>query len=174
MSKRDVLDVFRGWVELVTGLKVIYANDPEPTAPRPNVDASTFAYAAIDISSEGSDWSTVYSETTDTPAPDNKFEQHRSMPRQGTLEIELFGPGAMDYLHALEMSTGRDDALLYFDSLGDYAIKRPTDISDQPVLRSATREPGAEMAFVVEWIETETFGIEAVEEIVSTVEVDEE
>lgn len=167
-------ELMKSWVELVTNLEVIYDGDPEPTAPRPNVDATTFTYAAINFLSDSSPMSTAYEATTDEDAGGNLVNQYRSLTRRGLLDVALYGPGADDYCRALELSMGRPDVLALLTAAGDYAINLPTEVIDEPILRSATREPAASVQFTIEWIDEEVHETEAVEEVSTTVTVTEE
>lgn len=168
--------VMKSWVELVTGLTVIYDGDPEPSAPSPLVDSATFTYAAINFTTDESPLATAYEVLTDTAGTTDptKFDQIRSLQRRGELDVALYGPGADDYCRALELSMGRNDVQLLLDAAGDFALNTPSVVSDEPILRSATREPAASIQFTVSWIETETFELEAVATIDTTIDVDEE
>lgn len=168
--------LIKSWVELITGLTVIYDGDPEPSAPSPLVDANTFTYAAINFTTDESPLSTAYEALTDTPGTTDptKYDQIRSLVRRGELDVALYGPGADDYCRALELSIGRQDVLSLLDASGDFAINLPTAVTDEPILRSATRVPAASIQFTIEWIETETYELEAVATIDTTVDVDAE
>lgn len=175
MTESEILAVCRQWAELVTSLEVIYAGDDEPTAPRPNVEPATLTYVVIDLQNSETKWSTYYEGLTDEPAPDNKFEQHRGAPMEGVLAVAVYGPGATNYASALRRSVGREDVLTQLQAAGDFAIELPgQQVADATEIRSATREPGATAAFMVKWTDTEIHELEATEQIVSTVEVDEE
>lgn len=168
--------LMKSWVELVTGLTVIYDGDPEPSAPSPLVDSATFTYAAINFTTDESPLSTAVEVLTDTPGTvdPTKYDQIRSLVRRGELDVALYGPGAADYCRALELSIGRQDVFSLLDAAGDFAINLPTAVNDEPILRSATREPAASVQFTIEWIETETYELEAVASIDTTVDVEEE
>ena len=168
--------LMKSWVELVTSLKVIYDGDPEPTAPSPLVDASRLSYAAINFTTDESPLSDPAVVTTDTTGSvdPTKVDQIRSHIRRGELDVALYGPGADDYCRALELSMGRYDVVALFEAAGDFAIALASPVSDEPILRSATREPAASIQFTVEWIEEETYEIEAVDTIVTTVDIDDE
>jgi hypothetical protein len=172
------LALIKSWLELIlpSTVPVIYDGDPEPTAPRPNVDASTFTYAAINFTADESPLSTVVEEMTDTAGTVDpaKYVLERADIRRGELDVAIYGPGAYDYCRALDLSRGRPDVQLLFDTAGDYAINTPSAVNDEPILRSATREPTASIQFTIEWIETDDHEIEAVETISTTVDVDPE
>lgn len=172
MSQSTVMGVFRQVIELILpGLEIIYSGDDQADAPRPNVDPAVASYAAFEIQDDSSYFATAYEETTDTAAPDNKYVQNRSMPTEGTLAIEFYGPGAIDYARTLRLAHGRADVLALLSGIGDYTIEQPSQVTRDPVLRSATREPGASLTFVVRWVDSETYDVEAVEQIVTTVSV---
>lgn len=168
------LAVMRSWVALVTGLEVIYDGDDEPTAPRPNVDASTLSYAALNFEEDSSPMSTAFERMTETAGTvdPTKFVQHRSLLRRGLLDVALYGPGADDYCRALNLSMARPDVMLLLDTAGDYAINRPSAVNDEPIIRASTREPSASIQFMIEWVDSETYELEAVETIDTTVNVD--
>jgi hypothetical protein len=170
-TERTVLGVFTSAIQLmVPGLQVINAGDPEATAPRPTVESGVDSYAAIEISSDSSSWATAGENTTNTVSGD-KVEQVRGLPVDGVLAIEIYGPEAMDKAKALRMSHGRADVLRLLETAGDYALDSPSDITRDPVLRSATREPGAAMTFVAKWVELETYDTEGVDTITPVVSV---
>ena len=166
--------LIKSWVELVTSLKVIYDGDPEPSAPSPNMASGVNTYAAINLMDDMSGYGTTYEATTDTTAPDNKVVQHRSKVRRGQLDVALYGPGADDYCRALDLSLGRGDVLALLTAAGDYAIDAPQPVSDEPIIRSATREPAASIQFTVQWVDAETYDTEAVETVTTTATVTEE
>jgi hypothetical protein len=166
----------KSWIELVLPIQVIFDGDPEPSAPRPSVDSSVTTYASIQIASDSSPLSVAVETLTDEPGDvdPTKFKQERSLLRSGELDIAVYGPGAEDYCRALELSYGRSDVIDLLNAAGDYAISLPTEVSRDPIVRSATREPGASIQFNVDWVDTETFEMEAVESIDVTVDVEEE
>lgn len=165
--------LIKSWIELVIpNLTVIYDGDDEPSAPSPNMEDDT--YAAINFLSDGSQYGTTYEATTDDVAPGNKFDQHRSKVRVADLDVALYGPGADDYCRALDLSLGRADVILLLDTAGDYTIDKPTDVADEPIIRSATREPSASIQFAVQWVDSEIYETEAVEEVTATADIDEE
>ncbi len=166
--------LIKSWVELITSLKVIYDGDPEPSAPRPNVESGVFTYAAINFIDDESGYATTYEHTSDTVAPDNKVVMYRSKTRRGDLDVAIYGPGAADYCRALDLSLGRPDVLALLIAAGDYAIDAPQPVTDEPIIRSATREPSASIQFAVQWVDSETYATEAVEEVTTTVDIDEE
>lgn len=174
MSLSEPKALMRSWVEAVTSLAVIYDGDDEPTAPRPNVDASTTTYAAINFISNSSPYSVPYESTSDTAGDVDatKVKQYRSLLRKGLLDVAIYGPGAVDYCRALELSLGRYDTMARFDAAGDYSVSMASDVSDEPILRAATREPSASIQFTVQWIDEETYEIEAVDTIVTTANVE--
>jgi hypothetical protein len=47
-------------------------------------------------------------------------------------------------------------------------------VSDEPIIRSSTREPSASIQFVVQWVDSEEYATEAVEQVTPTVDIDEE
>ena len=163
--------LIKSWVELITTLKTIYDGDKEPTAPRANVAKGVTSYAAIGFVSETTDYSTAHERTTDTPGDldATKVKQHRSLPTTGQLDVEVYGPGAVDYCRAMKLSIGRADVLRQLEVDGDFAIDNPSEISDEPILRSATREPNASISFEVKWIDTAVFETEGVDTITLTV-----
>lgn len=167
--------LIKSWVELVTSLKVIYDGDPEPSSPSPNMESGVNTYAAINFTNDESGYGTTYEETSDTAGVDpDKFVQYRSKTRRGDLDVALYGPGADDYCRALDLSLGRPDVIALLDAAGDFAIDRPEAVSDEPIIRSATREPSASIQFTVQWVDSETYETEAVEEVTVTVDIDEE
>ncbi len=166
--------LIKSWVELVTSLKVIYDGDDEPTAPSPNMEDGVDTYAAILFTGDSSGYGTTYESTTTTAAPDNKVVRYRSKVRRGDLDVAIYGPGADDYCRALDLSLGRPDVMALMDAAGDYTIDKPAAVSDEPILRAATREPSASIQFVVQWVDSETYDIEAVAEVTPTVDIDEE
>jgi hypothetical protein len=166
--------LIKSWVELVTSLKVIYDGDPEPSAPSPNMATGVNTYAAINFISDGSGYGTTYEATTDDVAPDNKVNQYRSKTRVADLDVALYGPGADDYCRALDLSLGRPDVIALLVAAGDFAIDKPAEVSDEPIIRSATREPSASIQFAVQWVDSEIYETEAVEEVSVTVDIDEE
>jgi hypothetical protein len=163
----------KAWIELVTGLDCIYRGDPEPSAPRPNVDASTTTYADLDFLSESSPLSTLVEEHTDVAGSGDTYVLERSDIRRGIMEVAVYGPGAADYVRSLELSVGSPSTINLLNAAGDFAINIPTDIEDNQSLRSATREPDASIQFSVEWIETADEDLAAVAEIDTTVNVTE-
>ncbi len=166
--------LIKSWVELVTGLKVIYDGDPEPSAPRPKVESGVLTYAAINFVSDGSGYGTTYELTSDDAATGTKVNQYRSKTRRADLDVALYGPGADDYCRALDLSLGRPDVMALLDAAGDFAIDTPTEVSDEPIIRSATREPSASIQFTVQFVDSEIYETEAVEEVTVTVDIDEE
>lgn len=156
-------DLIKSWVELVTNLKVIYDGDDEPDAPSPNMEGGVDTYAAINLTSDDSGYSTAYEEITDEDAGDGKVKQYRSKVRRGDLDVALYGPGADDYCRALDLSLGRLDVILLLDLAGDYTIDKAMPVSDEPIIRSATREPSASIQFTVQWVDSEIYATEAVE-----------
>jgi hypothetical protein len=170
------MTVFREWIELVLPINVIYAGDPEPTAPRPNVDPSVTTYAAIEIEGDETGTSIPERRTTDTPGTvdPTKVDQIASEAPTGTLNVEIYGPGSVDFARTLRLSITRPDVIDLLNNAGDFAIVKAGAVGDDPVLKSATREPDASIQFDVQWVETDTFETEAVNTIETTVEVTEE
>jgi hypothetical protein len=166
--------LIKDWVELVTSLKVIYDGDPEPSAPSPNVEDGVNTYAAINFLSDGSGFGTTYEATTDEDAGGDKFKQYRSKARIADLDIAVYGPGAADYCRALDLSLGRPDVINLLVDAGDFAIDKPTEVDEEPIIRSATREPDAAVQFVVQWVDSEIYETEAVETFDVDVTVTEE
>lgn len=166
--------LIKSWVEMITNLKVIYDGDPEPTAPSPNMGSGTFTYAAINFIADESGYGTTYEENTDEVEPDNKVTQYRSKTRVGDLDVALYGPGADDYCRALDLSLGRGDVIALLTAAGDYAIDKAAAVTDEPIIRSAAREPSASIQFAVQWVDSETYATEAVEEASVTVDIEEE
>lgn len=76
----------------------------------------------------------------------------RSEGVQGTLAIEFYGPGAEDLARKLRVARG---GAAYMARFADQEITLTTQgqIVDEPVLRSATREPQAAMLFGARWTE---------------------
>jgi hypothetical protein len=167
-------DLIRSWVELVTSLPVIYDGDEEPSAPSPNMDGGVDTYAAILFTSDASGYGTAYEETTDEDAGADKFNQYRSKTRVGELDVAIYGPGAVDYCRALDLSLGRPDVILLLDTAGNFAIDKPAAVSDEPIIRSATREPSSSIQFALQWVDSEIYATEAVEIVTVTVDIDEE
>lgn len=165
-------DICRQWITLVTGLKCIFADDPEPTAPRPNVKSGVTTYASMlfeeDVSEYGEPGEHTSDEAGDTDP--TKVKQYRGETVEGQLLVDIYGPGATDYARALRLSRGRHDVLQLIDASG-ITIKRPSAVSDEPLLRDATREPAASISFFVQWVESEITEIEPVESTATTVEV---
>jgi hypothetical protein len=160
----------RSWVVLVTNLDTIIEDDDEPTAPRPNVETGVLTYATIGFDDDDTATQTPYEVLTDTVGtvdPD-KFNQIRSETTRGTLNVEFFGPGSVDYARTLRRSITRQDVLDLLNAAGDYAILKASEVTNDPILRSATREPHASIQFSVEWTESETYEMEAVASIDST------
>lgn len=166
--------LIKSWVELVTSLKVIYDGDPEPSAPSPNMESGVNTYAAINFVSDGSGYGTTYEETSVDAGTGTKVKQYRSKTRRGDLDVALYGPGADDYCRALDLSLGRPDVIALLDAAGDFAIDAPADVSDEPIIRSATREPAASIQFAVQWVDSEIYETEAVAEVTAAVDIDEE
>jgi hypothetical protein len=166
--------LIKSWVELVTNLKVIYDGDDEPSAPSPNMEGGVNTYAAINFISDGSGYSTTYESTTNEVEPDNKVTQYRSKTRIADLDVAVYGPGADDYCRALDLSLGRPDVIVLLDTSGDFTIDKPAEVSDEPIIRSGTRVPGASIQFVVQWVDSEEYATEAVEQVTPTVDIDEE
>ena len=167
-------DLIKSWVELVTSLKVIFDGDKEPSAPSPNMESDTFTYAAINFISDESGYGTTYEKTTDEAATGTKVNQYRSKVRRGDLDVALYGPGADDYCRALDLSLGRPDVIALLEDAGDFTIDAPAEVTDEPIIRSATREPSASIQFAVQWVDSEIYETEAVEEVTTTVEITEE
>jgi hypothetical protein len=164
------LALMRSWVVLVTGRDTIFDGDPEPSAPRPSVDSDVRSYAAIGFEDDDTATQTPYEELTDTPGTvdPTKFNQVRSEATRGTLSVEFYGPGSEDYARTLRRSITRPDVLSLLDAAGDYAIFKAGEVSREPILRSATREPHASIQFGIEWVESEIYETEAVASIDST------
>lgn len=169
-------ELIKSWVELVTNLKVIYDGDPEPSAPSPNVEDGVNTYAAINFLGDGSGYGTTYESTSDEAGTQDplKVNQYRSKVRIADLDIALYGQGADDYCRALDTSLGRPDVIALLNDAGDFAIDKPTDVDEEPIIRSATRVPDAAIQFVVQWVDSEIYETEAVEEVTTTVTVTEE
>ncbi len=165
----------KAWVELITSLKTIYDGDPEPSAPSPNMASGVNTYAAINIISDDSDYGTAYEELTDTPATGDKYVQHRSKNRRGVLDVAIYGPGADDYCRALDLSLGRFDVLALFEAAGGgVTIDAPGAVDDEPIIRSATREPSASIQLAIQWVDSETYDTEAVATVSTTETITEE
>jgi hypothetical protein len=172
------LNTMRDWVALVVpaSVPVILENDPEPTAPRPDIDAAVTTYAIVGFVDDDTATSTPYDETTDTPGSvdPTKVDRHSSEVTYGDLGVEFYGPGSVDYARTLRLSITRPDVIDLLNAAGDYAINKAGPVGDEPILRSATREPHASIQFEVQWVESAVFETEAVETIVTTVDIDEE
>jgi hypothetical protein len=167
--------LIKSWIELVIpGMTVIYDGDDEPSAPSPNMKDDT--YAAINFISDGSGYGTTYEETSTDPGSVDplKSKQYRSKTRVGDLDVAFYGPGADDYCRALDLSLGRPDVILLLDTAGDYAIDKPAEVSDEPIIRAATREPSASIQFAIQWVDSEIYEHEAVALVTPTVTVTEE
>lgn len=162
--------LMRSWIVLVTNLDVILDDDPEPGAPRPNVKTGTTSYAAIGFDDDQTATSTPYEDMTDTAGTvdPTKFDMDFSEVTRGTLNVEFYGPGATDYARALRLSITRPDVIDLLNLAGDFAIIKASEVSNEPILRSATREPHASIQFDVEWVESDTFEIEAVASVDAT------
>jgi len=167
-------DLIKSWIELVTPLKVIYDGDPEPSAPRANMASGVNTYAAILFTGDGSGYGTAYEETTDEDAGGNLVNMYRSKVRSGELDVAIYGPGAQDYCRALDLSLGRPDVIALLEAAGDYAIEKPARVSDEPIMRAATREPSASIQFDIQWVDSEIYKTAAVAEVTATAEIDEE
>lgn len=170
------LDLIKSWVELVTNLRVIYDGDPEPSAPSPNVEDGINTYAAINFLSDGSGYGTTYESTSDVAGTLDplKVNQYRSKVRIADLDIAVYGPGAADYCRALDLSLGRPDVITLLAEEGDFAIDKPAEVDEEPIIRSATREPDAAIQFVVQWVDSEIYETEAVETFEADATVTEE
>ena len=168
----DPLSIFRQWIEQVTSLKVIYADDPEPAAPRPNADPTVLSYAAIDIQEDKSAYGTTFERTTNEGAHGKKY---RSTVRAGLLAVEFYGPGAADYARSLTLMKGAQATRDLLATWGDVAMGAIGSMSDEPVLRSASREPDASMTIEIRWtdstVTTLTDSVDAAE-LTSTVEME--
>jgi hypothetical protein len=170
------MNTMREWIELVLPIPVIYAGDPEPTAPRLNVATADPTYAAIEIEDDDTSTSTPDRRTTDTAGTVDplKVIQIASEVSIGTLNVEIYGPGSVDYARTLRRSITRPDVLELLNAAGDYAIAKAGAVNDDPILRDATREPHASVQFEVQWVESDNYETEAVATIETTVEVTEE
>lgn len=166
--------LIKSWVELVTSLKVIYDGDPEPAAPNPKMSSAVTTYAAIQFVSDASGYGTTYEKTTDEAGAGTTVKQYRSKTRRADLDVALYGPGAADYCRALDISLGRPDVIALLKAAGDFAIDTPAEVADEPIIRSATREPSASIQFTVQWVDSEIYETEAVEEVTAAVTVTEE
>ncbi len=71
------------------------------------------------------------------------------------MPIEFYGPDAYAYARKLTIAIGGPSYINTFSAL-DIALQITGDITDEPVLRSATREPGASMMISVEWTDSDT------------------
>ncbi len=162
--------LMRSWVVLVTNLDVIIDDDPEPTAPKPNVETGVLTYAAIGFDDDNTASSTAVEESTDEVASGDptKFNVYRSEVTRGTLVVEFFGPGSTDYARTLRLSITRPDVIDLLNLAGDFGIIKAGEVSNEPILQSATREPHASIQFDVEWVESEIFESAAVASIDSS------
>ena len=133
---------------------MIYDGDDEPDAPSPNMEGGVDTYAAINFISDDSGYGTAYEETTNEDAGGDNVKQYRSKVRRGNLDVALYGPGADDYCRALDLSLGRPDVILLLDNAGDFTIDKPAEVTDEPIIRSATREPSASIQFTVQWVDS--------------------
>lgn len=168
MSSSATQNAVRGWIAAVTGLLVIEENDPEPAAPRPGL-----TYAAIGWRSDVSTMSTPYEETTDTPfdplVPAGNVGQYRALLRSRVLAVEVFGPGAADYVFAIELSLG-GPAYCELLAAGDIAVHKGGQVSDEPVLRSTEREPDCSTTLTVGWTDSEIVSTNWAETIVPEID----
>lgn len=169
-------DICRQWIRLVTNLPVIFADDEEPTAPRRNVDEHVETYVAMLFEEDKSDYADPTEHTSDEPGDTDptKAKMYRGETTEGQLMVDVYGPGATDYARALRLSRGRPDVLELLAAAGDFAIKRPSAVSDVPQLLDTTREPAASVSFFVQWVETEVFETDYAATVETTVEVTEE
>lgn len=157
----------RQWVETVTGLTVIYGDDPEPTAPRPNVDPAVSTYAEIGLEPHSSTYSTPYSAIRG-PEDSKPTTRYTSQIRSGLLAVEIFGPGAEDYASALEMSRDHQSTIDLLKVSGDISLGAFGARDEDSVLRSTEREPDVSFTVEVQWSES----IEAeTDEVVESVEI---
>jgi hypothetical protein len=169
-------DICRQWIQLVTSLPVTYADDPEPSAPRRNVDGSVETYVAMLFEDDKSEYADQVEHTSDEEGDVDraKVKMYRSESTEGQLTVDVYGPGATDYARALRLSTGRPDVLALLEAAGDFSIKRPSAVSDVPQLLDSTREPAASISFFVQWVESEVFETDAVDSAETTVVVNQE
>lgn len=168
------LSVMRDWVALVCPIPVIFEDDPEPTAPRPDGTVGVPTYATVGFDDDDTATSTAYEETTDEDAGNDLVNQYRSETTFGSLGVEFYGPGSVDFARTLRLSIARPDVLVLLNAAGDYAINKAGPVSDDPILRSASREPHASISFDVQWVESKIYKTEAVESIVPTVDIEQE
>jgi len=169
----SAIDVYRSWVEAITSLTVIYEDEGDPSVPRPNVDASADTYVMIGWDNDDAPGSPV-DETTDEAAADNKVVRYTTVMAEGSLAVDIYGPGAMDYVRALRMSIYGDTTTALLLAAGDYVIRRAGPILPDPIMRDATREPHASCVFDVAWSEDTEADVEAAETAVATTTVTEE
>ncbi len=166
-----VYEALIAWIRQVTSLKVIRADDPESAAPRPNADGSTDAYASIKVDRSAPTSSTAYEELVEGD-PAGTYDRHLSQVRDGTLLIELYGPGAEDYAFALDLSRDDPNMITLINSYGDISLGAVSDTADDPILRSAEREPNASLSVNVQWTHAKVLDDQpVVEDIDSTAKV---
>jgi len=152
-----ILDPLREYVELVTQLTTIYADDPEPTAPRPSVDPAVPTYIAIGLDDDESMGSTSCEreQLKDPTDPSKGTERTFETVREGTLQIEIFGPGAGDYARALDIGRDRQDVNDILEAAG-IALGSVTEVSDAPRIVGIEREPDVSLGAAVSWVQTMT------------------
>ncbi len=147
----DPISILREWVESVTSLQVIYADDPEPAAPRPTADGVVQSYAAIGIDSDQSEYSTAHQVTEESGGV---VTQKRSTLRAGTLAVEFYGADAADYARALDLSRCAQATSDLLKTWGEVSLGASSQVTDTPVLRSAEREPNASITIDITWVDT--------------------
>ena len=169
MSSTDTMSKVQEWVNAVTDLLTIIENDPETAAPRPLNLPAIDTYASIGWTTDSSPMSTPYEAMTDEEGDENEFKQYRSLLRSRQLGIEVFGPGAADYVAALELSLGGP---AYMTLLGaeDIAIHKTGVMSDEPTILSTERLPDASTTFTVGWTDSEIESLAAVEAVVPEID----
>jgi hypothetical protein len=167
------LNVYRSWVAQVTGLQVVLEDEDDPTVPRPNVDDTVQTYALIGWDRDDVDASPI-EVTTNTDAGAGLVEQHRTELRTGSLAVDIYGPGATDYVRALRFSITHAATLALLLAAGDYAIRKAGVVLPDPLMRSVTREPHASCVFEVAWTETVIVDVEHADTTEITTSIDEE
>lgn len=169
----SALKVYKDWVAAITSLQVVREDEDDPSVPRPNVDTSVDTYAMIGWDSDETDGSPI-EETTDEDAGSNEVKVYTSDMVEAALAVDIYGPGATDYIRALRVAIYNSTTTALLLAAGDYVIRKAGPVLTEPILRDATREPHASCVFAVAWSETVETATPAAETTVLDVTVDEE
>jgi len=100
----------------------------------------------------------------DTVFAQDTVEYTDSLIRRGDMPIEFYGQNAWGYARALQLAIGGPSYLNTFSNL-NIALAVRGEITDEPVLRSATRETGASMMLGFEWTDSAAGAIGAAAEV---------